>query len=207
MRWWPSIRPNCSRRSEKKAEQHIGRDKLHRGNHLRIGYSYDITCQQQPKMKTSKPVLLAVGFASLALIGVALYLQHVEKMLPCPLCVMQRYAFVAVALICFVTAGLPRGAIKAGALVGVLATLIGAGIAGWHLWIKAHPSVSCGIDPLETSLNKIPSAELLPFLFKADGLCTTEYPAILGLSIPQWSLLWFAVFALVLIWAALRQSR
>ena len=158
-------------------------------------------------MKTSKPVLVAVGIISLALIGVALYLQHVENMLPCPLCIMQRYAFVAVALICFVTAGLPRGATKTGALLGVLATLVGAGIAGWHLWIKAHPSVSCGIDPLETSLNKIPSAELLPFLFKADGLCTTEYPAILGLSIPQWSLFWFAAFALVLIWAALRQSR
>jgi disulfide bond formation protein DsbB len=157
-------------------------------------------------MKTSKPVLLAVAVVSAALLGFALYLQHVQNMLPCPLCIMQRYAFAAVALICLLFAILPRGTVKLGALLGALAALVGAGVAGWHLWVKAHPSVSCGIDPLETSLNKIPSAELLPFMFKADGLCTTEYAPILGLSIPQWSLTWFVIFAIVLIWAALRQQ-
>lgn len=157
-------------------------------------------------MKTSKPVLLAVAIISFALLGFALYLQHVENMLPCPLCIIQRYAFAAVGLICLLFAILPRGTVKTGATLGTLAALAGAGVAGWHLWVKAHPTVSCGIDPLETSLNKIPTAELLPFMFKADGLCTTEYAPILGLSIPQWSLAWFIIFALVLIWAALRQQ-
>jgi disulfide bond formation protein DsbB len=157
-------------------------------------------------MKHSKPVLLAVAFASLALLGVALYLQHALDMLPCPLCVMQRYAFAAVALICLVAASLPGKAIRAGAGLGGLAALAGAGVAGWHLWIKSQPAASCGIDPLETSLNTIPTARLLPFLFRADGLCTTEYDPILGLSIPQWSLLWFVIFIIVLGWAAFRRA-
>lgn len=157
-------------------------------------------------MKTSKPVLLAVGLTSLALVGYALYLQHVEEMLPCPLCVIQRYAFVAIALICFIFAALPRSAVKSGALLAALAGFTGAGVAGWHLWVKANPTVSCGIDPLETSLNRIPTAELMPFLFKADGLCSTEYPPILGLSIPQWALIWFIALAFILIWAALRRD-
>jgi disulfide bond formation protein DsbB len=156
-------------------------------------------------MKTSKPILVAVGLVCLGLLAFALYLQYVEKMLPCPLCIIQRYAFAAVALICFVSALLPARATRIGAGVGVLAALSGAGVAGWHLWVKAHPSVSCGIDPLETSLNRIPTAELLPFLFKADGLCTTEYAPILGLSIPQWSLLWFIAMSIVLIRAAMRR--
>lgn len=168
--------------------------------------SYEITHQDLPEMKTSKPVLLTVGFISLALIGVALYLQHFQDMLPCPLCIIQRYLFIAVALFCFVVAALPRNALRIGARLSALAALAGAGVAGWHVWIQAHPSVSCGIDPLETSLNKIPSAELMPYLFKADGMCTTDYAPILGLSIPQWSLFWFAVFALVLLWASLRQD-
>lgn len=157
-------------------------------------------------MRTSKPLLVGIGLVSVALIAFALYLQHVEKMLPCPLCIIQRYAFAAVALICFVTALLPNRATRTGAGVALLAALSGAGVAAWHLWIKAHPSVSCGIDPLETSLNKIPTAELLPFIFKADGLCTTEYAPILGLSIPQWSLLWFVALALLLIRAAVRRQ-
>lgn len=158
-------------------------------------------------MKTSKPVLLAVGLAALALLGVALYLQFVERMAPCPLCIIQRYAFAAIALICLIGAALPPKAARLGAGFGILAALSGAGVAGWHLWVKAHPSVSCGIDPLETSLNTIPTARLLPFLFQADGLCTTEYEPILGLSIPQWSLLWFVVFAIALATVAFKRSR
>ena len=58
-------------------------------------------------------------------------------------------------------------------------------------------SVSCGIDPLETSLNEVITARWFPALFQADGLCTTEYAPILGLSIPAWALFWFVVFALL----------
>lgn len=149
-------------------------------------------------MKTSKPVLLTIAFACLALLGFALYLQHGLDQKPCPLCVMQRYAFAAIALICLAGATLPRAAVRAGAGLGLLAALTGAGIAGWHLWVKAHPEVSCGVDPLETTLNKIPSAELLPFLFQANGFCSTDYAPILGLSTPMWALLWFALFAVAL---------
>ena len=76
-------------------------------------------------------------------------------------------------------------------------------MAGWHIHVKSSPDVSCGIDPLETSLNTFPTADWLPFLFKADGLCSTDYAPILGLSIPQWSLLWFAVLGVVMIRIAL----
>ena len=158
-------------------------------------------------MISTKPVLLLIGVGSLALLGVALYLQLVEKMLPCPLCVLQRYAFVVLAICCLLGAAMRRGAQNLSAGFGIVAAVVGAGIAGWHLWIKAHPSVSCGIDPLETSLNTIPTARLLPLVFQADGLCTTEYPPILGLSIPQWSLLWFLAFGIALAMVLLRRQR
>ena len=158
-------------------------------------------------MNTSKPVLLAVALAALALLGVGLYMQHVLKMQPCPLCVIQRYAFAAIALVCLVSAVLPGNSIKIGAGLSMLAALSGGGVAIWHLWVKAHPAVSCGIDPLETSLNTIPTAKLMPFLFYADGLCATEYPPLLGLSIPQWALIWFAIFALVLGRVAFKRAR
>ena len=158
-------------------------------------------------MKTSKPVLIAVGVIALGLVGFALYLQHVEGQMPCPLCVIQRYVFILLALVCFLFAALPRGATKFGAILGTLTALGGAGVAGWHVWVKANPTVSCGIDPLETALNRYPTAELMPYVFKADGLCSAEYPSILGLSNPQWSMVWFMAFALILIWAALRRAR
>lgn len=158
-------------------------------------------------MRNPKPILLLVALACAALIGAALYLQIVERMAPCPWCIIQRYAFVAVGLICLVFALLPSGTVAVGAGFGALTALAGAGAAGWHLWVKAHPGTSCGIDPIETSLNTIPTANWLPLLFKADGLCTTPYDPILGLSIPQWSLAWFLLFVLVLGAIALKPTR
>jgi len=148
-------------------------------------------------MKSSKSLLLSVAILCIALLGAALYLQIVEEMMPCPLCIIQRYLFAAIAIICIVFAFLPSGSSRAGAGLGLLAALGGIATAGWHLWVQAHPGTSCGIDPLETSLNTIPTAKLFPMLFKADGLCATPYP-FLGLSIPQWSLIWFAIIALLL---------
>lgn len=144
-----------------------------------------------------KTLLLLIALGCIALLGVGLYLQLVLEMLPCPLCILQRYAFAATALICVVTLALPAAATRPGAALACAASLTGAGIAIRHLWVKANPTVSCGIDPLETSLNRIFIADWFPALFQADGLCTADYDPILGLSIPQWALLWFTIFALV----------
>lgn len=167
------------------------------------------TLSNRPKailttMQTRKAILISVGLTTFALLGVGLYLQHVENMQPCPLCVLQRYAFAVVGLVSLIAAFLPGTTSRIGAGAAALAALAGLGVAGRHLWIMANPATSCGIDPLETSLNTIPTAKLMPFLFKADGLCTADYPPIFGLSIPLWAFVWFAVLALFLIWAAWR---
>lgn len=157
-------------------------------------------------MKNSKAILFIVALIALALLAFALYLQHVENMLPCPLCVIQRYAFAGIALICLISLLLPLAAQRVGAGLATLAALAGAGVASWHVWLQAHPATSCGIDPLETSLNRYPTANWLPQVFKADGMCSTAYPPILGLSIPQWALVWFIILAIALAMVCLRRS-
>jgi disulfide bond formation protein DsbB len=149
-------------------------------------------------MKSSKPLLLLIAAICIALLGAALYLQIVEEMQPCPLCIIQRYLFCVIALVCLIFAFLPRGATRIGAGLGVLGAIGGAATAGWHLWVKAHPGVSCGIDPLETSLNHIAPANMFPLMFQADGLCAAPLPPLFGLSIPQWSLIWFVILGLAL---------
>jgi disulfide bond formation protein DsbB len=144
-----------------------------------------------------KILMLLIALACIAMLAVGLYLQLKLDMLPCPLCILQRYGFAAIALISLITVTLPSVATRIGAALACIASLSGAGVAIRHLWVKAHPTVSCGIDPLETSLNKIAPAQWFPSLFQADGLCTTEYDPILGLSIPAWALIWFTIFALL----------
>jgi disulfide bond formation protein DsbB len=153
----------------------------------------------------SRPLLLAIAFACFAMLGVALYLQHAMDMLPCPLCVIQRYLFLAVAVGCLIGAGI--GKPKVGFGIGLLAALGGLAVAGKHLYVLAHPGFSCGIDPLETSLNKIFPATMLPSVFRADGMCEDALAPFFGLSIPQWSFFGFAVIALVTLWALVRRRR
>ena len=153
----------------------------------------------------TRSLLLSIAIASFGLIGVALYLQHGLDMLPCPLCVIQRYLFIAIGIFCLIGAYTSKP--KAMTTVSLLAALGGLATAGKHLWVLAHPGLSCGIDPMETALNKIPTATLLPFLFRADGLCEDALAPWFGLSIPQWSFLWFGLFTLALGWALIRRAK
>lgn len=154
-------------------------------------------------MTNIRPALLTIAFTALALVGVALYLQHVKDMLPCPLCVLQRYAFLGIALFSLVGAFTKKPVI--GTVLALVSGLGGLGVVGKHLYVIANPGFSCGIDPLTTTLNKIPSATLLPWLFKADGWCEATTDTVLGLSVPQWSAIWFLVLTLALAWLLMRR--
>jgi disulfide bond formation protein DsbB len=156
-------------------------------------------------MSSSRNLLLAIAAVSLALVGAALYLQHAKDMLPCPLCVIQRYFYLGIAL--FSLIGAFSGKIKAGAGLALLCALGGLGFVGKHLYVLAHPGFSCGIDPMETTLNKIPTATLLPGLFRADGLCEAAQETVLGLNVPQWSAVWFVILTLALVWVLARRAR
>lgn len=147
--------------------------------------------------------LLLVFLLAICSLAAALYLQHALDWQPCPLCVLQRLAYIAVAV--FALLGwLWRGAVaqsdpdqKAGSgrwvrtfqVLTMLAAFSGAAIAGRHLWVKAHPAVSCGIDPLETAINAQWWVQQMPWLLKADGLCFLPLPPLLGLQLPTWSLM------------------
>jgi disulfide bond formation protein DsbB len=96
--------------------------------------------------------------------------------------------------------------IKAGAALALLCALGGLGYVGKHLYVLAHPGFSCGIDPMETTLNKIPTATLLPWLFRADGLCEAAQETVLGLNVPQWSAVWFVILTLALVWVLVRRA-
>ena len=156
-------------------------------------------------MIRSRSLLNAIALVCVGLVAIALYLQHVTGLLPCPLCVIQRYLFLSIALCCFV--GAIGGQPKAGAALGLVGALGGLGVVGKHLWVLAHPGLSCGIDPMETVLNKIPSATMLPWLFHADGLCEDARDTLLGLSIPQWSALWFVLLTASLVYLLVRRTR
>ncbi|GAB2860273.1 disulfide bond formation protein B [Pseudoduganella ginsengisoli] len=151
-----------------------------------------------------RTLLLSIALACFGLIGVAMYLQHVANLAPCPRCVIQRYAFLAVGIAALI--GYFTNSIKIPGAVALLAAVGGLFAAGQHLYIIAHPSFGCGIDPVENFLNKLPTAHLMPFLFESYGACE-HADMVLGMDIPQWSFLWFGLFTVALAWTLLRSRK
>jgi disulfide bond formation protein DsbB len=155
---------------------------------------------------TPRRVFAAFTLIPLALLAVALVLQHLKGQAPCPLCVLQRGAFLLVGLIALVAAihqPQRRGAAIYAAGIA-LASLSGLGVATWHVWTLHHPKLGCGIDVMEQFVNSLPSARLLPWLFRASGECATPQQPIFGLQLPEWSLIWFCLLFLAAIFFAFK---
>lgn len=158
-------------------------------------------------LRRERRLLVLLGFVCLALVGGALYLQFYHGEDPCPLCIIQRYFFVLIAVFAFLGAGLNgwRGVALLESLVA-LSALGGIVTAARHVYVQARPGFSCGFDTLQPVVDSLPPARWLPQVFKVAGLCETPYPPILGLSLPQWSLVAFAVIFLAVV-ASLRSKR
>lgn len=159
-------------------------------------------------MKSTQYLLLSIF--SLSLVIFALVLQQTGyqgvSFLPCPLCILQRVGYLGVAIACLLAASMTRFK-KLFHGLAILAAGYGVAVAGRHVWLLSHPGESCGIDPLETWINQFQLAQHLPWLFKADGLCSAKLPAILGLQVPEWSLLCFATLLLILVFTFFRKSK
>lgn len=153
-------------------------------------------------MPNNRTLLTAIGLICFALIGVALYLQHSLDMMPCPLCVIQRYAFLFTGVFALLAAWAKPAKVWHG--LALVAALTGLYYAGEHLYVLANPGFSCGIDPKETFLNKLPTATLAPEIFSAFGLCE-QAEHWMGLTVPQWSALWFVILTIAMGYALLRR--
>lgn len=145
-----------------------------------------------------RAVFAGVFVVCAGLLAYALYLQHMEALEPCPMCILQRYAFIGIGAVALVAAlHNSRGtALTVYSGLIVLIAVAGGGVAIRHSWLQHFPpkSLSCGAD-LGYLLNTFPLAKALPTIFAGTGECSSVQWKLLGLSIPEWALVWFVIFA------------
>ena len=146
------------------------------------------------QLMQNRPALNFMGFAVCAgMMGFALYAQHGLLLDPCPLCVFQRVAVIAMGVI-FLVAAIHNpgqwGAIIYSVLLA-LAALMGAGVAGRQLWLQSLPPdkvPACG-PGLDFMLDAFPIAEVLQMVLSGSGECAEVSWTLLGLSMPAWVLI------------------
>jgi disulfide bond formation protein DsbB len=146
----------------------------------------------------------------IALLGYALYAEHILGLEACPLCILQRMALIALGFV-FAAAALhaPRGAgARAYAALGALAALVGLGISGWHVRLQNLPPAevpACG-PGYDYIMSTFGWLDGLSMIFTASGECAEVNWSWLGLSMPAWVFIWFVALgalAVVANWSRL----
>jgi disulfide bond formation protein DsbB len=142
----------------------------------------------------------ALGFAGcLSLLLAGYYLQFVEGLEPCPLCVSQRIAILLTGLVFLAAAAHnpQRTGRKVYALLGALAALGGASISARHVWLQHLPPEEvpeCG-PGLQYVFENFPLSETVKVMLTGTGDCAEITWTFLGFSIPAWTLLAFIMLA------------
>lgn len=139
----------------------------------------------------------------------ALYSQHVLLLDPCPLCILQRIAVIALGLIFLVAA--IHGPQRLGSLVyvafSVVFAALGVAIAGWHVHLQNLPAdevPSCG-PGLEYMVENFPLKDALGMVLKGSGECAEVSWRFLGLTMPTWVIVCLLGLASIAVWNNLRR--
>ncbi len=156
-------------------------------------------------------VLVAIILSVIGLLSYGYFLQFVEYLDPCPLCLTQRLFYYLVAFFAVIALFRARRVVwqKICALLILLSAIGGIATAGRQVWLQHLPPEKvpeCG-PGLAYWLENKPMFQTLGLLFKGDGNCAEVDWVFLGLSIAEWSLAWFVGFALMALWLFACRSR
>ena len=150
-------------------------------------------------LDTPRRVWLFILLVCVGLLSFGMYLQHVVGLVPCPMCIVQRYVMVLMGLVALLGTALPgrKTALIAGSWLVLLAGS-GAYVAARQSWLQWYPPefASCGRD-FYGMIETFPLQRAIPMIFKGSGDCTQVDWTFLGGSIANWSFVAFVGLGLL----------
>ncbi len=141
---------------------------------------------------STRTIFSLISAVCVALLVAAYYLQYSQGQQPCPLCILQRYVYLAIAVVALFAATVGPARVGAMVVAGVLGLFaaVGAGLAIWQV-SKGDTMASCLTDPVGEFVYGLPMRGWWPEFLAAYGGCADKYPPIFGVSVPLWSLICF----------------
>jgi protein dithiol:quinone oxidoreductase len=138
---------------------------------------------------------IVLGLVCTGLVGASFFVEHLVGIEPCPLCIIQRYAYVGLMPVFFGAAMAPDHGRAQRTLFwsAAILTLGGLGIAGHQTYLQLNPAplaARCSAS-LTYMLDSMAVTEVLSGLLHATGDCSDASFKVLGLTLAQASLLVF----------------
>lgn len=161
-------------------------------------------------MPNSRMVNLLGFLLCAGLMAYALYAEYKLFLMPCPLCVFQRMAVIALGIL-FLAATVHNPKAWGRQIYAALLTLAaaaGISVAGRHVWLQNMPAdqvPTCG-PGFDYIIDSFPFSEALKMIFTGSGECADVDWLFLGLSMPGWLLIVFIGLGTVALWNNLRSA-
>ena len=163
-------------------------------------------------LRSLSPRLVFFGLLLLAIVAMLfarVFLEEYLDLEACPLCMTQRVFVVAWGVFALIAVlHNPRGwGNRVYAALCALAAIIGGAVAGRHVWLQHLPEdqvPACG-PSLEYMLETLPFTETLSLVLMGDGNCAMTMWTVMGLSIPEQTLILFVVTTLICLWQMVRK--
>ncbi|MEP7328934.1 MAG: disulfide bond formation protein B [Betaproteobacteria bacterium] len=141
-----------------------------------------------------------------ALMGWAFWLQYGKGLEPCPLCMFQRVAVIAIGVVFLV--GLIHNPQRFGAAVYAGLILLfavgGVAFASRQVWLQSLPKdqvPACGMG-ISYMMDTMPFLDVVTKVFAGSGECADKAWVFLGLSIAGWTFVFFiavTIYAMALV--------
>ncbi|MGR3807440.1 disulfide bond formation protein DsbB [Pasteurella testudinis] len=132
--------------------------------------------------------------------GAGLYFQHVMKLEPCVMCIYERVAILGIALAAVFAMLAPRLLlVRLLALaIGLFSAVKGLLLALQHTDYQLNPAPWNQCPLMVEFPTTLPLNKWLPQMFEAYGSCSELQWSFLGFAMPQWLIVIFAAYILVL---------
>lgn len=161
------------------------------------------------QIRSNRSLFLLAFLGCIGLLAMALYLEHVVGLVPCPLCHVQRFAVALFAVVCLLaTVHNPaRLGQRIYAFFAGLAAIFGIATAGRQIWLQGLPEdqlPSC-LPPLEFMMEAFPIQEIIAKMLYGTSDCAEINWTLFGFNLAELSMLSFITMLIFSLFIALRK--
>ncbi len=162
-------------------------------------------------MPSNRSIYLFIFILCILLLAFGIYIEQTYDLMPCPLCMLQRFSFAGIIIVVFIAFchNLKSSGARFYGFLGLIFSGIGSGLAIRQIWLEYQPpgtNETC-LPGLAYLFKSMPFGKALKLALHGSASCGQVHWRLWGLSLAEWSLISFVVLAVLMLVVLFRPAR